>query len=290
MAQQQKYTDALEHDLNRLRYLLTESEANLGWVRQELDREERESAQSLRQLEKESSANALELEKAVQSENDLIRQVEETNQRSQQEQSRLLKELEAIRQAALAEQAESEAKLSRARADLELDIRVTEERQRGFNVEKFQEEALERENSQLKSFLAEQNATAGGLSQLHNKLESHIQRLQRHTEDLRRDIHSSGATAPPALTSTATGSRGFSTHGQTTELLHRSPSRRTPHSEVRVLSPTQAILHEGESELRLELRAQIGPQDTTASPKLVGSSFAIHGSRPGDVSGFGTTF
>lgn len=290
VAQQQKYTDALEHDLHRLRYLLTESEANLGWVRQELDREERESAQSLRQLEKESSANALELEKAVQSENDLIRQVEETNQRSQQEQSRLLKELEAIRQAALAEQAESEAKLSRARADLELDMRVTDERQRGFNVEKFQEEALERENSQLKSFLAEQNATAGGLSQLHNKLESHIQRLQRHTEDLRRDIHSSGATAPPALTSTATGSRGFPTHGQTTELLHRSPSRRTPHSEVRVLSPTQAILHEGESELRLELRAQIGPQDTTASPKLVGSSFAIHGSRQGDVSGFGTTF
>merc|ERR1719324_1235734 len=109
-----------------------------------------------------------------------------------------------------------------------------------INAEKLQEEALQRENSQLKSFLYEQNSTSSGLTNLHNKLETHIQRLQRHTEDLRRDIH----TSPPAL-------------------LQRSP-RRSSLSPRRPLSPMQAELRRAASQERLY-----------PSPKLAGSSFLL---------------
>jgi len=291
--QQQKYADSLEHDLHRLRYLLTESEANYAWVKQELDREERETGLNLRQLQNDSQTTAAELEKAVKSDSALTRQLEDISTRNQQEQARLAKEMEAIRRSASGEQSEAEAKLSRARTDIQLDLRSSDERRRSvLDTDKMQEEALERENTQLKGFLAEQNATSGGLSSLHNKLETHIQRLQRHTEDLRRDIHSSAA--PAALTSTAAASQG---HIQTMDILQRSPQR--------ALSPTKATLLQGDGELRLELRAHIAntpalPQDmlytTTAnqlltSPKLVGGSFTLGGSgRPGDISGLGRHF
>jgi len=274
--QQQKYVDSLEHDLHRLRYLLTESEANMAWVKQEHDREEREAGLTLRQLQNESQTTAAELEKAMKSDTSLARQLEDISQRKQQEQARLAKEMEAIRSSAAGEQSEAEVRLSRARAHLQLDFRASEERHRSvLDTAQVQEEALERENTQLKGLLAEQNATSGGLSNLHNKLETHIQRLQRHTEDLRRDIHSSAA--PEAS---------------------RSPQR--------ALSPTEAILQQGDGELRLELRAHISntpavPQDMIysaatanrmlSSPKLVGGSFTLGGSgRPGDTSGLGTTF
>jgi chromosome segregation ATPase len=240
VTQQQKFTDTLEHDLHRLRYLLTESEANLGWVRQELEREEREAGHSLQQLQHEAQRASIELEKAVNNEGILIRQIEETTVRNQQELTRLTKELEAIRRATATEQAESEVKIQRARADFEFDVHHTEDRHRStLHAEKLQEEAFERENSQLRSFLAEQSATSGGLSQLHNKLETHIQRLQRHTEDLRRDIHSS-AVAPPVGVHAAT------------DYYQRSP-RRSP-------SPTQDI-----------------GAHVFSSPKLAGSSFALGG-------------
>lgn len=262
----------MEHDLHRLRYLLTESDANLSWVRQELEREEREAGLTLRQLQNETQGSTADLEKATKGEVSMVRQIEDIANRNHQEQARLGKELEAIRQAATAERSEAEARLSRARADIDLDVRVYDERNRGaINAGRLQEEALARENGQLKSFLAEQKSSSGGLSHLHNKLETHIQRLQRHTEDLRRDIHSSAAsaTAPAALSSVSFASRPLAS---TTELLQRSPPRHSTHSPSRLLSPTQ---------------------DTQwpISPKLAGSSFAIGGStRPGDMTALGTTF
>jgi len=220
VAQQQKYTDALEHDLHRLRYLLTESDANLSWVRQELEREEREAGLTLRMLQNETQGSTSDLEKATKGEGSMVRQIEDTANRNHQEQARLAKELEAIRQASTAERSEAEARLSRARADMDLDVRVYDERNRGaINAGRLQEEALARENVQLKSFLAEQKSSSGGLSHLHNKLETHIQRLQRHTEDLRRDIHSSAAAVtPPALSSVSFADRPLAS---TTELLQR---------------------------------------------------------------------
>jgi len=293
LIQQQKYADSLEHDLHRLRYLLTESEANLAWVRQELDREEREAELNLRAVQSDSQGTAAELEKAAKSEAALARQLEETARRNQAEQARLTKEVEEIRRSSEAEQTEVEARLSRARAECQLDFRVSTQRQRStLDAERLQEEALERENTQLKGFLTEQNTTSGGLSNLHNKLETHIQRLQRHTEDLRRDIHSSAAMGgQPAVASAASASQHLG-HTHTTDLLPRSPQRSVLRSPQPTLSPTKATLQQGDGELRLEVRAQIGnPIQPRIFPEQVGSSFALGGSgRPGDTSGLGLTF
>lgn len=227
VAQQQKYTDALEQDLNRLRYLTTESESNLAWVRQELDREERESRLVLRQSDDSVRVIAEGLEKAMREDTALSRQIEETEKRHEQEMSRLAKEIDLVRRAAATEVAENDVRIHRARADMENELRSTDDRIRKvISSERMQEEALERENSQLKGIISEQSATSGGYSNIHNKLETHIQRLQRHTEDLRRDIHSSGVY-------TSTGNRDA--------MPTRSPQRSSS-VPVAPMSPARATL------------------------------------------------
>jgi len=194
VAQQQKYTDALEQDLNRLRYLTTESESNLGWVRQEHDREDRESKLMLRELENGLRIVVDGLDKAMREDIALTRQIEETEKRHGEEMGRLAKELEVVRRASASELEETNVKIQRARAEMENDLRGADDRIRKvLSSERAQEEALGRENSALKGIIADQSATSSGYTNLHSKLETHIQRLQRHTEDLRRDIHSSGS-------------------------------------------------------------------------------------------------
>jgi chromosome segregation ATPase len=278
VSHQQKYTDALEQDLSKLRYLLTESDANLSWVKQELEREEREAGIALKQLQNGAQSASAELEKATKGEVDLVRQIEETSLRNKQEQARLGKELEALRRAAAAEEMESEAKLSRFRTDVAQELRAKDDHHRSAqNVERFHEEALERENSQLKSFLAEQTSHSGNLSSLHNKLENHIQRLQKHTEDLRRDIHSSTGATPGDL--------------------HLKSPRRAGVLAAAALSPRAK--GDGDGELHLDLRAHI-PVTTSgnvqdgnvssatiqliSSPKRIGSSAYA---RQGDLSSLG---
>jgi len=196
-AQKLKQCDALEHDLSRIKYLLNESEANLAWVRQELEREDCEGSSRLHQLTEEVATARAALEKAVSEEVALGRQLEETVQRNDQERDTLKREAEELRRATAREAADAEARWQRTRTvcDFKLQgletpgLRAAEERQRA------QEESLEQENSELRSLIAEQGRSSLGLSSLHNQLESRIQRLQRHTEELRSSLHTSGAVA-----------------------------------------------------------------------------------------------
>merc|ERR1719161_2883210 len=63
--QVEKQSEVLVHDLSRVRSLLQESEANLVWVQQEFDREEREAAIILRQRSEDARAVQGMLEKSV---------------------------------------------------------------------------------------------------------------------------------------------------------------------------------------------------------------------------------
>merc|ERR1711971_675664 len=97
---------------------------------------------------------------------------------------------------AASELRDTELRVQRARGEYGAELQSNDERHRStLSTDQLQEEALERENTQLKSFLAQQSCSSAGLSNLHNKLENHIQRLQRHTEELRTNLHdASGAS------------------------------------------------------------------------------------------------
>jgi len=96
---QQNYVDSLEQDLHHLRALLTESEANYAWVKQELEREDREAQLAARELQSGAHSIAIELEKNSKNERSLLRQIDETTKRNQQEHARLMKEFDAVRRA-----------------------------------------------------------------------------------------------------------------------------------------------------------------------------------------------
>lgn len=69
-------SESLEHDLSKLHSLLAESEANLEWVRQETENEEREAAFTLRHLEEEVRSLSAALENARRQDADLAHQLE----------------------------------------------------------------------------------------------------------------------------------------------------------------------------------------------------------------------
>jgi hypothetical protein len=81
-AQLQRKAEGLERDLSRMQALLTESELNLTWMRQEIGREEREAALSNRQMEEEVRALMSNLEIVRRDEKSLTQQLETQRQRS----------------------------------------------------------------------------------------------------------------------------------------------------------------------------------------------------------------
>lgn len=243
LMQRQQRCEALEGDLNRLRYLLSESDANLVWMRQEFDREERDAQLIIRRLTDEVQAADATVEKSAKEDVQLQRQLEELAQRGEQERQRLCQELEDVRHSAMINLASADSRVQRAKADHESEMREHEQLSRSLlSAERRREESLERENAQLRSFIAEQSHTSAGLSSLHNKIESQIQGLQRRTEELRSSIQTGTSvtgTKPPAAIAngSAAGSAagisatsrlrgGFDTSSMAPSPIYASPPRK----------------------------------------------------------------
>eukprot|EP00927_Polykrikos_kofoidii_P059832 TRINITY_DN54957_c0_g1_i1.p1 TRINITY_DN54957_c0_g1~~TRINITY_DN54957_c0_g1_i1.p1 ORF type:complete len:853 (-),score=230.84 TRINITY_DN54957_c0_g1_i1:50-2584(-) len=87
VAQQQQQVKVLEHDINRVRSLLAESESNAQWVRQEHDHGHHSTHITLRQLEDDARAVINSFEQARREEASLQQQIEA--QRNRNEHDRL---------------------------------------------------------------------------------------------------------------------------------------------------------------------------------------------------------
>eukprot|EP00747_Dinoflagellata_sp_TGD_P181271 gnl/TRDRNA2_/TRDRNA2_35056_c0_seq1.p1 gnl/TRDRNA2_/TRDRNA2_35056_c0~~gnl/TRDRNA2_/TRDRNA2_35056_c0_seq1.p1 ORF type:complete len:917 (+),score=228.40 gnl/TRDRNA2_/TRDRNA2_35056_c0_seq1:66-2816(+) len=166
VAQQARRVDALEYDLSRLRQMLSESESNHAWVRQELEHEDREtSTGELRQLGDEMRGMGMSLEKLLREDADLSQQIEAAQKRQEQEKVRLEKELEAVQQSGALQHMESEARLQRTRSELEKEASSRLDRARtSAEADRLQEEALQQENRQLRSFLGDQERITAAVS------------------------------------------------------------------------------------------------------------------------------
>ncbi|CAE8618179.1 unnamed protein product, partial [Polarella glacialis] len=235
LALQQRRCDALQNDLGRLRKLLADSESNVGWIREEVELEDQETARDIRRLSEEAKAAEGALEKAVREEASLSRQLEERLTRNESERQSLAKELSELRRDAHNNDDNNNNNNNNSNSNTNnnnYNPRLREPRAfepttdiRGLDVSlassggvarslraeldqsRQEEEALEKENSHLRSFLSEQGRSSAGLSALHCKLESHIERLQRHTEDLRNSLNTSGCGSSVARRAAATPSR-----------------------------------------------------------------------------------
>lgn len=96
LGQQQKRAESLEHDVGRMRALLHESEANLSWIRQEREHEEREAAVNVRHLEDEVNATNTALSSARRDDAALSQQLDMQRQRNEQDRTRLRQMLDAV--------------------------------------------------------------------------------------------------------------------------------------------------------------------------------------------------
>eukprot|EP00746_Dinoflagellata_sp_MGD_P154766 gnl/MRDRNA2_/MRDRNA2_85020_c0_seq1.p1 gnl/MRDRNA2_/MRDRNA2_85020_c0~~gnl/MRDRNA2_/MRDRNA2_85020_c0_seq1.p1 ORF type:complete len:951 (-),score=256.80 gnl/MRDRNA2_/MRDRNA2_85020_c0_seq1:111-2963(-) len=198
LTSQQKRVDALEHDLSRVRYLLSESQANLNWVKSEKEREEREVSVGKQQMAEEVKQITTALEGALRNEVTLTQQLESTTSRYDQDRARMSKEVEDLKSSSAQQVADAEARATRLKQEYESQLSLSESRYTdSISKEKEKYDHLVRENDQLKRFIGEHRQASAGLSSLHTQLESHIQRLQHHTDELRGDLHRSGSSQAP---------------------------------------------------------------------------------------------
>jgi hypothetical protein len=207
VADQQRWCNTLEQDLNHVRNQLAESEANLDWLREEFERDEHDKSVTLRQLGDDARSTEAALERAIREDATLGRQLEEAMQRQSQEHAKLAGDLQEIKASTAAAASDNEQRSHCAKPELhtlephgrigvccdaESIGQPVPTKQR--HLQHAQQELLERDNiGQHKNLIPDQGRSSMGLSNLHMKLESHIQRLQRHTEELRSSLHSSAS-------------------------------------------------------------------------------------------------
>eukprot|EP00931_Biecheleriopsis_adriatica_P044937 TRINITY_DN25758_c0_g1_i1.p1 TRINITY_DN25758_c0_g1~~TRINITY_DN25758_c0_g1_i1.p1 ORF type:complete len:1019 (-),score=321.68 TRINITY_DN25758_c0_g1_i1:49-2844(-) len=213
-----------EKDLSRLRSELGESMTHAQLAKQSTEKLEQEAAELKQRLSMEFTEVSTALENALQNEASLTAKLEEASIRHSQERQLLESEMQQLKLSTDMQVAEREQRLERLKADYEAQLRGCETRFAGeFQKEKAKADAVLRENNQLRHFMQEQKMTSSaGMSSLHSQLESHILRLQRHTDELRGEFRSESTEAglrnadtasalahalPPSHT-TATGQRG----------------------------------------------------------------------------------
>merc|ERR1712151_553763 len=85
VAQLQQHVKTLENDVARVNALLSESEANNSWVRQELGSQDRDAAVVLRQLEDDIRTATYSMDLAHREETSLAQQLDSAKQRHDQE-------------------------------------------------------------------------------------------------------------------------------------------------------------------------------------------------------------
>merc|ERR1740121_2474174 len=204
---------------------ISESEANLSMSKQEIGLDDR-SASRHRRLEANLAAARRALEKAAEEEESVTRHLLELTKDQEEEQARLSQELEGIRSATMRQASTLNDQWQQAKADqdqsspsnLDLD---RSRRESPAATGRVRERSAHRESDQSHGVLAEPGRSANGLSQLHTKLEGHIQRLQRHTDQLRSNLHGTRGT-PTNFSRTA-----ISAASETPAMLQREQSAGT---------------------------------------------------------------
>jgi len=244
VANQQRRCATLEQELNNVRNQLAESEANLHWLREEFERDERDKSVTLRQLGDDARSNDATLEQAIREDATLGRQLEEAMQRQSQEHAKLARDLQEIKASTGTAAGDNEQRSHWPKPELQ----VIEPHSRSGGccdaestgqpaptpqqlLQRAQQESLEREAvGQHRISISEQGRSSMGLSNLHMKLESHIQRLQRHTEELRSSLHSS-ASAGRLTTAAAASPMSGSPSTAIVTTAATMPAVRTLHEE-----------------------------------------------------------
>lgn len=194
--EQHQREEALERDLSQVRNWLAASEADLAWVRQEFDREDREASLALRQLGDEIRVAQIALEKAVRDEQGLSRKVGDAGRRDEQERARLMRELESARAASAHVEARPSTTSFSQRAILGVLDDVSFGSGEAHDVSR-PRASLARSASLGSVTGASCSSRAMGrpdgprpevVSTLSTELDTHIQRLHRHTEELRSSL------------------------------------------------------------------------------------------------------
>merc|ERR1711988_198564 len=164
-------TDA---ELTRIRYLLSESQANLTWIKGDKDHEEKDLLGVKHQLQDEVRSTAIALEQARRTEFTSQAQLESMSSRYDIERERLLKELDDSKHRIALVEADAEARLSRAKAEYGTHVQLAESRfQDALGREEEKMGTISRENEQLRRFIGEHRSAGQGLTSLHSQLESH---------------------------------------------------------------------------------------------------------------------
>eukprot|EP00927_Polykrikos_kofoidii_P054963 TRINITY_DN4928_c0_g1_i1.p1 TRINITY_DN4928_c0_g1~~TRINITY_DN4928_c0_g1_i1.p1 ORF type:complete len:1023 (-),score=183.85 TRINITY_DN4928_c0_g1_i1:168-3200(-) len=209
LAQQETRVEQLERDLNRVRLLLSESRSNLEWVRQERDRELREAGVVREHLHDELKNTSGALSALVHDESSAKAQLDAAMTHQKDQNKQLSSAIDKAKQKCAAQHARHSEQLRQMMHEFDARARTSEVKNRDSILSgRMRLQALTRENDQLKRFLGEQQhaprlrteaapeiaaGTAARSSSNHSsQLESHIQRLQKHTEELRSDLQRSG--------------------------------------------------------------------------------------------------
>jgi len=171
----QAQLEATDKDLQRLRSEAQEAAAVM---------------EAKQQLSKELNEVTEALEGALRTEATLTGKIEDAAQRHQQEKRDL--ELQVL---------DKDSRLQKFKLDFETQLRISQSRLAGeLNKEKAKADLVLKENHQLRETLQQQRkASSAGVSALHSQLESHILRLQQHTDELRgTDQHPKACLSPSA--------------------------------------------------------------------------------------------
>jgi len=190
--------EAAEGDLGRLRYLLNESQSGSERIKKEKELEEREAASSREQVQDEFRRASSALETVTRSEVAMKQQLEDLAARSQQERQRIERELADLKRSSEAQLSEREQRIEWLKAEYEKRIQALESHHTSeVEREKATVDAALHQNEQLRRFFTEQKKTSNaGMSSLQQQLESHINRLQHHTAELRGDLNRSSPQQP----------------------------------------------------------------------------------------------
>eukprot|EP00928_Gymnodinium_smaydae_P040306 TRINITY_DN27349_c0_g9_i1.p1 TRINITY_DN27349_c0_g9~~TRINITY_DN27349_c0_g9_i1.p1 ORF type:complete len:932 (+),score=257.17 TRINITY_DN27349_c0_g9_i1:60-2855(+) len=154
--------EALERDLSRVRLLYTESQGNLKWVRQEREREQRESGTLRDRLEDERKYAAGGLSIAIEEEASAEAQLRAAQAEQAEQTRRFSREMAILRNKASTQQAQAIEQAEQLQRDVDGQARVAEARLvETVESNRVKLEALVRENEQLRSQLGASNI--GGL-------------------------------------------------------------------------------------------------------------------------------
>jgi hypothetical protein len=197
--------EATEQDLARLRYLLNESQTGAERIKKEKELEEREATSSRQHMQEELRRVTSALETATRNEVSLTQQLEDSSNRNQQDRTRTDREIVDIKRSSEVQLSERDQRIEWLKAEYEKRIQALESHHASeVDREKARVDAALHQNEQLRLFFTEQkkNSTAG-MSSLQSQLESHINRLQQHTAELRGDLNRS---APATLPNVGPGS------------------------------------------------------------------------------------